>query len=228
MTAWEPVSRAAAEGLRSLELRWIFPGQLRDAVAKWFGRFPAVVESRQDAYLLDPPLPGLSVKIRGGGPFEVKVYRGSPGILDVAECARGRMESWQKWSFPCDPPGQSSGEPAGWRLVDKTRHVSRFVKADGSWRAGPAELDEGPGCAAELTKVRVQGEAWWTLGFEATGPAGTLRSELEAVAALVFAHTLPPGLEFGVHDSRSYAEWLRSRPGAERSQLQPRSGGADR
>lgn len=239
MTAWEAGSRAATEGLRSLELRWIFPGQLRDAVARWFGRFPAVVESRQDAYLLDPPLPGLSVKIRGGGPFEVKVYRGSPGILDVAGRARGRMESWQKWSFPCDPPGQVSGEPAGWRLVDKTRRVSRFVKADGSWRAGPPGLDEGPGCAAELTEVRVQGEAWWTLGFEATGPAGTLRSELEAVAALVFAHTPPPGLEFGAHDSRSYAEWLRSdsrsyaewlrsRPGAERSQLQPGSGGADR
>lgn len=44
----------------------IFPGQLVAAVAGWFGRFPAGTESREDTYLLDPPLPGLSVKIRGG------------------------------------------------------------------------------------------------------------------------------------------------------------------
>lgn len=88
------------EGVRSLEVRWIFPGQLEAAVARWFGRFPAAPELREDTYLLDPHLRGLSVKIRGGGPLEVKVYRGSPGILDIAGGARGRMESWQKWSFP--------------------------------------------------------------------------------------------------------------------------------
>ena len=27
------------EGVRSLEVRWIFPGQLEAAVAGWFGRF---------------------------------------------------------------------------------------------------------------------------------------------------------------------------------------------
>jgi hypothetical protein len=53
------------------------------AVARWFARFPATAQSRVDAYLLDPPLPGLSVKIRGGEALEVKAYRGSPGILEV-------------------------------------------------------------------------------------------------------------------------------------------------
>ncbi len=69
-----------------------------------FGRFPARTESRQDTYLLDPPLPGLSVKIRRGGALEVKVYCGNPGILEVPGRARGRLESWQKWSFPVSPP----------------------------------------------------------------------------------------------------------------------------
>jgi hypothetical protein len=95
MTA-EPPENPVAEGVRSLEVRWIFPGQLESAVARWFGRFPAETESRQDTYLLDPPLRGLSVKIRGGRALEVKAYRGSPGILEVAGRARGRMESWQK------------------------------------------------------------------------------------------------------------------------------------
>jgi hypothetical protein len=66
MTA-EPPQSPATEGVRSLEVRWMFPGQLEAAVARWFGRFPARTESREDTYLLDPQLRGLSVKVRGGG-----------------------------------------------------------------------------------------------------------------------------------------------------------------
>ena len=113
MTA-EPPQSPVTEAVRSLEVRWIFLGQLEAAVAGWFGRFPAVVESREDTYLLDPHLPGLSVKIRGGGALEVKAYGGSPGILEVAGRARGHIESWQKWSFPYTPLSPGSGEePAG-------------------------------------------------------------------------------------------------------------------
>jgi len=117
MTA-APRESAVTEALRSLEVRWIFPGLLEAAAARWFGR--------EDTYLLDPQLRGLSVKVRGGGALEVKVYRGSPGILEVAGRARGRMESWQKWSFPFRPPGQDRGDPAGWRSVRKRRRISRF------------------------------------------------------------------------------------------------------
>ena len=110
MTA-EPPDSPVSEGVRSLEVRWIFPGQLTAAVARWFGRFPAGVESREDTYLLDPPLPGLSVKVRGGGALEVKMFRGSPGMLEVAGRARGQMESWQKWSFPFRPLSQRPRRP---------------------------------------------------------------------------------------------------------------------
>src|SRR5450759_6011575 len=89
----EPPESTVTEGVRTLEVRWIFPGPLPPAAAGWFGRFPAQTESREDTYLLDPRLRGLSVKVRGGGALEVKVYRGSPGTLEVTPCARGRMES---------------------------------------------------------------------------------------------------------------------------------------
>ena len=112
MTA-EPPESPVTEAVRSLEVRWLFPGQLEAAVAGWFARFPAGTESREDTYLLDPPLPGLSVKIRGGGALEVKAYRGSPGILQVAGRARGLIEAWQKWSFPFSPLSQDGGDPAG-------------------------------------------------------------------------------------------------------------------
>ena len=135
MTA-EPPHNPVTEGVRSLEVRWIFPGQLEAAVAGWFGRFPARTESREDTYLLDPRWRGLSVKVRGGGALEVKAYRGSPGILQVPGRARGRLESWQKWSFPFSPPRPDSAGPPGWTPVRKRRRISRFSLDGGrSWTA---------------------------------------------------------------------------------------------
>jgi hypothetical protein len=214
MTAAQPESPVTG-GVRSLEVRWIFPGQLDTAVARWFGRFPARTESREDTYLLDPQLPGLSVKVRGGGALEVKAYRGSPGILEMAGRARGRLQSWQKWSFPFRPLSHGSGDPAGWRPVRKRRRVSRFSLASGPIAAHGPGLGGEPGCEVELTEVRTCGEDWWTLGFEATGPAELLRGELQATAALVFAQALPGGVEPGPDESRSYAEWLCRRPDAQ-------------
>jgi hypothetical protein len=213
MTAAQPDS-PVTEGIRSLEVRWIFPGQLETAVAGWFARFPAELETREDIYLLSPRLRGLSVKLRAGAALEVKAYHGSPGILDMAGCARGRMESWRKWSFLFGSPGHGGRDPAGWRRITKTRRISRFSLASGSIRVSGQGPGEEAGCAVELTEVLTRGEAWWTLGFESVGPPHLLRSQLEATAALVFAETLPGEVEPGMNVSRSYAEWLLQWPGA--------------
>ena len=213
MTA-EPPDSPVTEAARSLEVRWIFAGRMDSAVARWFGRFPAVTESREDTYLVDPQLPGLSVKIRGGGALEVKAYRGSPGILEVAGRARGRLESWQKWSFPFRLPGGDRGGPPGWTPVRKRRRISKFSSASGPAVARAPGMGQQPWCEVELTDVHAGGQDWWTLGFGATGPADLLRSELEAAAALVFARALPGEVVPGPADSRSYAQWLGQRPGA--------------
>ena len=213
MAAERPQS-LVTETVGSLEVRWIFPGQLETAVAGWFARFLAGTESREDIYLLDPQLRGLSVKIRGGAALEVKMYRGSPGILEVAGRARGRMEAWQKWSFPISPLRQDSGTPAGWRPVRKRRRVSRFLRPGGQILAPATGLGHEPGCQVELTEVHMGGRDWWTLGFEATGPAELLRSELQATVGLVFDQALPGGVEPGMGDSRSYAQWLRQQADA--------------
>ena len=211
----EPSASPVTEAVRSLEVRWIFPGRLEAAVAGWFGRFPAAVESREDSYLLDPQLRGLSVKVRGGGALEVKAYRGSPGILQVAGRARGRLESWQKWSFPVSPLSPGSAGPPGWRPVRKRRRISRFWLAGGQIVARAPGPGQRPQCEVELTEVDARGQDWWTLGFEATGPADLLRAALEATAALVFARALPSGVEPGPGQSRSYAQWLGQRAGAD-------------
>ena len=74
--------------------------------------------------------------------------------------------------------------------------------------AAAASLGPKPECEVELTEVHACGKDWWTLGFEATGPADLLRSELEATATLVFAQALPGSTEPGLDESRSYAGWL--------------------
>jgi hypothetical protein len=194
--------------VRSLELRWIFPGQMETAVTGWFGQFPASTESREDAYLLDPRLGGLSLKIRGGGSLEVKAYCGSPGILEVAGRARGLMQSWQKWSFPLSLLQAGRGDLAGWRRVRKQRRVHRFALTGGQTGAYASGPSREPGCAVELTEIRAGGQDWWSLGFEATGPADMLCGGLQAAAAVVFAERMPGGVEPSTDHFASYMQWL--------------------
>ena len=201
----------AGGGLRSLEVRWFLPGEPDPAVARWFSRFPAETAVREDSYLLEPDLPGLSVKLRAGEALEVKVCQGSAGSLYAAGRVSGRMEFFEKWSFPVAPVTLDAC-PADWLTVRKTRRVSRFRAA--GRRVVPASpgFQGQPQCAVELTGVLARGEAWWTLGFEATGPAGRLCGILEDTAELVFAQALPDGVHLGPGNCRSYATWLSLQP----------------
>jgi len=205
MTAVQPETSVTGP-LRGLEVRWILPGQLELAVTGWLARFPAEVSSREDTYLVDPQLGGQSVKLRGGKTLEVKVYRGSPGILQVAGRARGRLEFWDKWSFAGEPASGGGADLPGWCPVHKL--IRRFSPAPRHGRMRVRGMGEEPGCHVELTEVQARGQAWWTLGFEATGPARLLRRELDAAAALVFTQALPGGRELGTDDCQSYAQWL--------------------
>ena len=208
----QPPAGMVREGERSLEVRWIFPGQMGTGVARWLGRFPAETDSREDIYLVNPDLRGLSVKIRAGTALEVKEYGGSRGTLLVGGRVSGHLQSWQKWSFPFTPLSRGIGDPPGWRPVDKRRRTSRFSFAEGRIAASAQRLPGEAQCAVELTALRTGGQSWWSLGFETTGPADLLRRALEATATLVFAQPLPDGLQPGLDESTSYAEWLLQRP----------------
>jgi hypothetical protein len=210
---------SGGQGICSLEVRWILPGQLDMAVAEWFVGPTSAMESREDAYLSNPHLDGLSVKVRAGRALEVKVFRGSPGILDLPGRARGRMQYWQKWSFPFHPLSQNGSAPGGWTRVRKQRRISQFSLTEGRITARARGLTGDARCAVELTEVRTHHQDWWSLGLEATGRAGLLRAGLEATAAFVFTYALPGGAELRMDDSASYAEWLDpqlSSPGDDR------------
>ena len=125
--------------------------------------------------------------------------------------ARGRMESWQKWSFPCRLRRQGWRRPSR-RSVCKWQRISQFSLAGGRGVAARPGAGRRAGCEVELTEVRTRGEGWWTLGFEATDPGDLLRGQLEATAALVLAQAVPD-VEPGTDDPRSLAEWLCQQPG---------------
>jgi hypothetical protein len=206
-----PPPRSAVDGTSTIEVRWILLGQLDAAATGWLGRFPGSMESREDAYLIDPVLRGLSVKIRAGQMLEVKQYDGSPGILDTAGRARGRLESWRKWSFPFGPLGPNGAGTPGWTVVQKRRRMSRFRLARGRLMAGAQQRATESACTVDLTEIRVGDEAWWTLGFEATGPVDLLLCTLQNTAALMFAEPPPGDVELDMSHCQSYAEWLSRR-----------------
>jgi hypothetical protein len=203
------------DGVPSLEVRWILPGRLDTAVAAWFETSVPLIESREDDYLLHPDLGALSVKVRGGQALEVKAFLGSPGILDLPGRARGRMEYWQKWSFPFRSLSPDAGEADGWGRVGKQRRIIRFSLTGGRIAYTGEPADEAR-CAVELTELRMHHRDWWSIGLEATGPVALLRTGLETTAALVFTQAPPSGVKLRMADSMSYAEWLRTHPGAER------------
>ena len=213
------MTAALVEGLvaapvHSLEVRWITPGPLGTAMREWFARFPAGTETREDAYLLQPRLQGLSVKLRDGGTLDVKSYLNSPGILGLP--GHGRLESWRKWSFPYrQAPAGDDTAPAGWTTVRKERRAAWFPLPAGQDPA-LAVPPTGTGCLAELTDARIGGEQWWSVGLEATGSTALLRAALQHAAGLLFAQPVPLWGGFSLDDSRSYAQWLREQPGQDR------------
>ena len=121
--------------------------------------------------------------------------------------ASGALEAWEKWSLPlgATDPEKDAG---GWVTLDKTRRRRAFeLTAHGLVER--SVLDEvEPGCTFELTEFVGGGEVWWTLGFEASGAAGTLELSLRACAGLLLDRPLPDRITLPLDASMSYTRWL--------------------
>ena len=209
ITMTGPPGDPVINGVLSLEVRWILPGSLDLAVADWYAAFPSEAESREDSYLLQPDMAGMSVKVRARQALEVKALGGSPGTLDRRDRVCGRLQYWRKWSFPFRPVGPGWGFSDGWTPVRKQRRTSQFSLSRGRVTQPAAGREGEPRCAVELTAIHARHQDWWSLGLEATGPGDRLRPVLGATAEFVFARPLPPGVDLRLQDSLSYAEWLR-------------------
>lgn len=190
----------------TLEVRWILPGRVDAATVGWFTRLATATESRVDSYLLNPRLQDLSVKIRAGSQFDVKAFRGSPGVIEVAGGSMGRMGAWQKWSFPLGPESQPAPNSRAWRRVRKRRMIAWFGASGGPLTD---TADQGAAqCAVELTDITVGDEPWWTLAFEASGPSSWRRRAVGNAATFAFAEPIPTDITLDLDNSVSYAQWL--------------------
>ena len=136
-------------------------------MAAWLERFPAEIQSREDTYLVDPQLRGLSVKIRGGAALEVKVYRGSPGILDLPG-PRPRT-TWSPGRSGPFRSARSARTAVTWPCGDRS---GRDGGSAGSPRSPPASRDWARNRSARWNSPRSASPARtrWTLGFEGDRP----------------------------------------------------------
>lgn len=197
-------------GTTTLEVRWIHRGPVPDVLLTWLGPFADPIEEREDRYLVEPSSPDLGVKIKGGIQLDLKGRRGSPGELMLPGEGRGRLELWEKWSFPLNGHTQPPGGSA-WLALRKVRRRRSFRVADGDVAERPLDEVEQAGCTVELTDVSVGDDLWWTLALEACGDEPTLEPTLRATAASVFRSPLPGGSVLDPSDSMSYARWLGAR-----------------
>ena len=205
-----PADGPSVLGNSRIEVRWIMPGPLPGPVIEWFERFPVTTESRQDSYLVSPPLPGLSVKIRGNLALEVKEFSGSRGILDVAGVVQGRLQAWRKWSFPFSTASPYAEDSLSWQRVRKQRRLSAFLLDDAQFVTSFPVPSDRLSCTMELSEVLVADTLWWTFALESIGPDARLQEAIEVTAARFLGSGAPEQMALSVEASGPYSDWLEN------------------
>lgn len=186
---------------KSLELRWFMRGAIPQPLLESFhsGGPAAVWERRKDSYWPIRRI-DIGVKRRNGGPVEMKVRR-SARPWDLPSGSTAVSEQWDKWRprrLILDRPTDA------WLEVDKTLWTRTFALAGKEVR-GPAD-GRRLRCEVELAAVSFGATTWWTVAFEATGPARLQPSVLRATFDRLWAPTFELWLEGGVN--AGYPEWL--------------------
>jgi hypothetical protein len=184
-------------------MRWFFPSLPLD-VDRHFP-VPGMLSSRTDWYAL-PSDPRCGIKLREGR-MEIKLRLSSMGTRTLGTLC-GELESWHKWGLEFAPgefPTEQNLQLSGWLAVRKQRYLQHFSVAGAEVREINTRPDNG--CEFELTQLDINGESWWTVGFEAVGQANQLETNLAHVARTVLQRG---GFlqRFAPENSLGYARWL--------------------
>ena len=203
------------------ELRWFYRGTLPSEVCQWFqqdqlGGHLAPPEEREDLYFYSPGSEYLGIKLRQGR-LEIKWRKAELGVVHFGDRVEGKAEKWGKWL--CEDPTAESFQPAdvvgkSWVSVKKVRFLRKASLTQRQYQVFPGEsitavpvtesIDQG--CNVELTQLSINGNAWWSLAFEAFGEDDCLMEHLQAVAAWVFKSYRGSNLQ--AEDSYAYPSWL--------------------
>jgi hypothetical protein len=200
--------------LHSCEIRWFFLGVIPEEAKNWFeASDDQEEESRGDVYLVFPGCEATGIKLRNGAKFEIKARRSGPKTIEPVKGVVGRADCWVRWSPDFELTGElkrAMTEGYHWIEVDKTRWLRRYQIKDG---ARPSEIakKDAPlqGCNVELAELQVESGVWYTIGFEAFGPAKSVDDHLRATVEDFFSSR--PGevpKYFSDANSMSYPAWF--------------------
>lgn len=196
------------------ELRWFYRGTLPEEIVSWFeqdhlGNYLEPPEKREDVYLYVAGCAYLGIKLRQGR-LEIKWRKAELDITTFENSVAGKVEKWAKWL--CEDPAAEIFQPTNavgklWVSVKKVRQQRQYqVLADKSVEAVPVNEFINQGCSVELTELDINGNAWWSLAFEAFSQDDRSTENLQAVARQVFESY--HGIKLQAKDSYAYPTWL--------------------
>ncbi|MBN1673540.1 MAG: hypothetical protein JXR37_21015 [Kiritimatiellae bacterium] len=201
--------------LRTAEVRWFYPGAVPREIHAWLQRAGCTLEAkpaRTDHYLRLAD-EALGVKLREGR-LELKQRVDSAGVISLHQRAAGLVERWRKWSFALADSVEALNallRPAScWIAVNKERALCTVPPPQTPREETPAPASPLQGCNLELTAVRAGRNEWWSLGFEAFGPAETVLASLRRATTRLFTGDEPPTLH--AEASYGYPKWLAGLP----------------
>ncbi|HZC68071.1 MAG TPA: hypothetical protein VE201_05575 [Nitrospirales bacterium] len=209
--------------LTTAEVRWFFEGPIPDEIEQWFCRSNLALNAgpREDHYLLFPAALGLGLKLREGR-LEIKLLVESLGVRTFTADVAGTVQVWKKEAYG-EPAVKEferlrTSAPHLWIAVRKERTLRKFSLDGTTIVEVPADkLFLRDGCNAELTKVTVDGSAYWSFNFEAYGNLTKVEDHLQQVVVHIlkderrlrlFKTSAPSTDAFSDQHSYSYSEWL--------------------
>ena len=152
-------------------MRWFFEGKIPINVTKILEETALdISENRTDHYLLVQGCENIGIKVRNSR-LEIKRRRDVQSY-DISELnISGNIERWERWEWndktACIEIEQSiySDDKNPWIKVDKKRWQKKFNVRDKVLLPVPSQSLYSD-LAMEITKLKSNGETWWTIGFD--------------------------------------------------------------
>ena len=199
----------------TLEVRWFFEGFPDKGFTDWFNHGNPIlwdiIEDRTDIYLVVPGSINMGIKFRGDEKFfEIKGRRSIIGIQEFTPTVFGVMERWIKWSYDVSQSDEWIDgilhSATGQVRVTKQRFQRKFNfgKDNEPHEIELSELSD-IGVYAEITKLTVQKNNYWSVGFEAF-PYYSISSE--SFVKLVSMTLEDSPMSMDLKQSLSYPAWL--------------------
>ena len=210
--------------ISSHEVRWFLEGSIEQHPAlkrwvedgamnpKWIGR----LGGKPDAYMLVPGSTDMGMKWREGQ-LQIKGLESSLGTQVFRGNHQGRVERWIKWSYSgtaiadAFTPLFATGKTRP-RIIEvfKTRCLRKMRINPFT----PAQIEVDPdllidrGGSLEVTDLRVEGQAYTSVAFEAFPNDSGMHGDFTAFVNF-FLEQLN-GVELKESRSLSYPAWLQS------------------